>query len=586
MIDPPEPAPAGFSHRPRIDRRAKSARVAASSSLIVGSFMRFTVAAVASSLLLASCATGPGPGRAPAFDAARLSEHVRILSDDSFEGRGIATPAEDKVVAYLSEQYAAAGFQPGGENGGWTQDVTLNRFTASNVSGRLSVGDWRQDLTQGREVVFSSRLPGAAVDLTGAPLVFVGYGVKAPERQWDDFKGQDMRGKVLVVLVNDPDFEQPELNTFNGRAMTYYGRWTYKYEEAARQGAAGVVIVHETAPASYGWQTVVNSWSGPQFDIVRQNPAGERVPLEAWIQRDTAVDLFRRAGLDFEALKVQARSRDFQPVTLPNATLDARFDVAASRITTRNVIARLPGRARPDETILYTAHWDHIGVGDPDESGDRIFNGAVDNATGTAGLLELARVFAAGPRPERSIVMISFTAEESGLLGSEYYAANPVWPLETTAAGFNVDSMNVYGRTVSISSIGQGQSELDERIAAAAAAQGRTVAPDSGAGGGYFRSDHFPLAKRGVPMAYTGSAGDFRDEPVAERLAARQEYGAKRYHQAADEWSAEWDLRGQIEDLELIHGLGLALANGRDWPGWKPGSEFGPAREPSAAARR
>jgi Zn-dependent M28 family amino/carboxypeptidase len=548
--------------------------------------MRFTVAALASSLLLAACATGPGSGQAPAFDAARLSEHVRILSDDSFEGRGIATPAEDKVVAYLSEQYAAAGFQPGGENGGWTQDVTLNRFTASNARGRLTVGGWSQDLTQGREAVFSTRLPGASVNLTNAPLVFVGYGVKAPERQWDDFKGQDMRGKILVVLVNDPDFEQPELNTFNGRAMTYYGRWTYKYEEAARQGAAGVLIVHETAPASYGWQTVNNSWSGPQFDILRQNASAERVPLEGWIQRDLAVELFRRAGQDFEQLKVQARSRDFQPVALTNATLDARMDVATSQITTRNVIARLPGRTHPHETILYTAHWDHIGVGDPDETGDRIFNGAVDNATGTAGLLEMARVFAAGPRPERSIVMISFTAEESGLLGSEYYAANPVYPLETTVAGFNVDSMNVYGRTTAISSVGQGQSELDERIAAAASAQGRTVAPDSGAGGGYFRSDHFPLAKRGVPMGYTGSAGDFRDEPIAERLAARQEYGAKRYHQAADEWSADWDLSGQVEDLQLIHDLGLALANSRDWPGWKPGSEFGPARETSAAARR
>jgi Zn-dependent M28 family amino/carboxypeptidase len=548
--------------------------------------MRFTVAALASSLLLAACATGSGSGQSPAFDAARLSEHARILSDDSFEGRGIATPAEDKVVAYLSEKYAAAGFQPGGENGGWTQDVTLNRFTASNARGRLTVGGWSQDLTQGREAVFSTRLPGASVNLTNAPLVFVGYGVKAPERQWDDFKGQDMRGKILVVLVNDPDFEQPELNTFNGRAMTYYGRWTYKYEEAARQGAAGVLIVHETAPASYGWQTVNNSWSGPQFDILRQNPSAERIPLEGWIQRDLAVELFRRAGQDFEQLKVQARSRDFQPVALANATLDARMDVATSQITTRNVIARLPGRTHPDETILYTAHWDHIGVGEPDASGDRIFNGAVDNATGTAGLLELARVLAAGPRPERSIVMISFTAEESGLLGSEYYAANPVYPLETTAGGFNVDSMNVYGRTVSVSAVGQGQSDLDERIAAAAAAQGRTVAPDSGAGGGYFRSDHFPLAKRGVPMAYTGSAGDFRDEPIAQRQAARQEYGANRYHQAADEWSADWDLSGQVEDLQLIHDLGLALANSRDWPGWKPGSEFGPARETSAAARR
>ena len=389
------------------------------------------------------------------------------------------------------------------------------------------------------------------------------------------------------MLVNDADFEQPELDTFNGRAMTYYGRWTYKYEEAARQGAAGAIIVHEDAPASYGWATVQNSWTGPQFDIVRQNAAAERAPMEAWIQRDVAVDLFRRAGLDFEALKTSARSRDFRPVELPGATFSGAFDVATQQVTTRNVIARLPGTTHPDETILFTGHWDHIGVGEPDANGDAIFNGAVDNATGTAGLLELARVFGQGPRPERSIVMISFTAEESGLLGSEYYAANPVWPLETTVAGFNIDAMNVYGRVANVDVIGYGQSELDERVQAAAEAQGRTIRPDANpAAGSYFRSDHFPLAKRGVPMAYVDGGGDFLDEPIAARNAARDEYTARRYHQADDEWSPEWDLRGQAEDLALIHGIGLDLANSRDWPGWKPGSEFGPARAASASARR
>lgn len=523
----------------------------------------------------------------PVFDVSRLSEDIRVLSDDSFEGRGIATPAEDKVIRFLSEQYAAAGFEPGGPDGAWTQDVQLRRFAVSNVQAGLTVGGWTQTLEQGQQAVFSTRLPNEHVMLMDAPLVFVGYGVHAPERQWDDFKGQDMQGKILVVLVNDADFEEPALNTFNGRAMTYYGRWTYKYEEAARQGAAGVIIVHETAPASYGWTTVANSWGGPQFDIVRADPSAERTAMEAWIQRDVAVELFSRAGLDFEALKVQARSRDFQPVTLTGAAFSGMFDVATSEVTTRNVIARLPGTTHPDETILYTGHWDHIGMGEPDAEGDRIFNGAVDNASGTAGLLELARAFGAAPRTERSIVMLSFTAEESGLLGSEYYAANPVYPLATTVAGFNIDAMNVYGRMSAAGATGFGQSDLDERLAEQAARQGRAFEGSTeDTGGYYFRSDHFPLAKRGVPMAYPeGSAGEFRDEPIAARQAAAREYGASRYHQAADEWSPDWDLRGMAEDLDIIYRIGRDLADSRVWPQWKPGSEFGLIRAQSAASR-
>lgn len=547
-----------------------------------------TAAVLAAGALLSACATMDGAPPAATFDTARLSEHVRVLASDEFQGRGIATPAEDMTIRYLSEQYAAAGFQPGGANGSWTQDVALNRFTASNFRGvQLKVGGETIPLTQGQQITISTRLPGDHVMLTDKPLVFVGYGIKAPERNWDDFKGVDVRGKVIVVLVNDADFEEPALDTFNGRAMTYYGRWTYKYEEAARQGAAGVIIVHETAPASYGWATVQNSWSGPQFDIVRANAAAERVPMEAWMQRDVAVDLFRRAGQDFEALKSSARSRDFRPVELAGATFSGMFDVATSRVVTHNVIARLPGTTHPDETILYTGHWDHIGVGEPDANGDAIFNGAVDNATGTAGLLELARLWAAGPRPERSIVMISFTAEESGLLGSEFYAANPIYPLATTVAGFNIDAMNVYGRVADVDIIGSGQSNLDARVTAEATRQGRTAKPDGNpASGSYFRSDHFPLAKRGVPMAYVDGGGAFRDEPIAAREAARTEYGSRRYHQADDEWSADWDLRGQVEDLELIFNIGRDLANSRDWPEWMPGSEFGPARAPSANQRR
>jgi Zn-dependent M28 family amino/carboxypeptidase len=529
----------------------------------------------------------------PAFDAARLSEHIRILSDDSFEGRGIATQAEPKVIKYLSEQYAAAGFEPGGDlqaDGSrlWTQAVALNRFEVEDFKAQVKVGDWTLPLAQGEQIVASTRLPNASghVMLMNAPLVFVGYGIKAPERNWDDFKGMDLKGKILVVLVNDADFEDPTLDTFGGKAMTYYGRWTYKYEEAARQGAAGVLIVHETAPASYGWGTVRNSWTAPQFDIERADPSKERVAMEAWIQRDVAVQLFQHAGLDFEALKVQARSRDFHPVTLTGAGLNAMFDLKTDRIESHNVVARLPGATHPDETVLYTAHWDHIGVGTPDANGDAIFNGAVDNASGTSGLLEIARVYGAAPRPQRSIVAISFTGEESGLLGSEYYAANPLYPLEKTVGGFNMDSANVYGRTTAMSIIGFGQSDFDERVTAAVEAQGRVIEPDANTQAGYyFRSDHFPLAKEGVPMAYAESGGSFRDAPIEARIAARDEYTAKRYHQADDEWSADWDYRGQMEDLTVYYDIGRALADSRDWPQWKSGSEFGPARAVSAAER-
>ena len=530
----------------------------------------------------------------PAFDAQRLSDHIRILSDDGFEGRGIATPGEAKTVEYLSEQYGQAGFAPGGDlqaDGSrlWTQAVTLNRFATSGLRANLKVGDWSLPLEQGQQIVASTRLPvaGGHVMLTNAPLVFVGYGTSAPERNWDDFKGMDVKGKILVVLINDADFEDPSLDTFNGKAMTYYGRWTYKYEEAARQGAAGVLIVHEDAPAAYGWTTVRNSWTQPQFDIERADPSKERIPMEAWIQRDVAVQLFQHAGLDFEALKLQARSRDFQPVVLPGATLNAMFDVAESKIESHNVVARLEGTTHPDETVLYTGHWDHIGIGSPDANGDAIFNGAVDNASGTAALLELARVYGQAPKPQRSVVMVSFTGEESGLLGSTYYAANPLYPLAKTAGGINIDSANIYGRTTGFSIVGLGQSDLDERTTAAVVAQGRTVLPDGGSAGGiYFRSDHFPLAQKGVPMGYGASAGDFRDAPIAPRVAARDDYRANRYHQAGDEWSADWDYAGQIEDLGVYYSVGRALADSRDWPQWKSGSEFGPARAASADQRK
>jgi Zn-dependent M28 family amino/carboxypeptidase len=550
--------------------------------------------ACTAALLLASCGAAQSPdpvapsGPTPS-DTAVLSEHIRVLSSDEFGGRGIATEGERMTIDYVTRQWEAAGFEPGGPDGGWTQDVTLRRFTMSDAEASLSVGGQMMALNQGEEIVMSTRLPDAdgQVSLEGLPLVFVGYGTAAPERNWDDFEGVDVRGKIIVVLINDADFEEPGLNTFNGRAMTYYGRWTYKYEEAARQGAAGVLIVHEDAPASYGWTTVRNSWTGPQFDIERENPAGERTMLEAWITRDTAVELFRQAGLDFEALKAQARTPEFQAVEIPGATFDASYALESDTIETANIIGRLEGTTHPDETILYTAHWDHIGIGTPDANGDAIFNGAVDNATGTTALIEMARLFASGPRPERSIVLIGFTAEESGLLGSEFYAANPVYDPATTVAGFNIDGMNVIGPMVDVSVTGSGYSSLEADLARHAARQDRTVSPDSEPQAGYyFRSDHFPLAKRGIPMLYADGGTALRVGGAAAVEAASADYRANRYHQADDEWSADWDLNGMAEDIMLLYGMGLELANSRAWPTWNEGTEFRPIRDQTASRRQ
>ena len=546
------------------------------------------VATAAISLAACATATLPGGNAVAPIDTAELSEHIRVLSSDEFMGRGIATPGEQMTIDYVTRQWAEAGFQPGGPNGQWVQPVTLRRFEVSDASGELSVGDWSVDLVQGENAVISTRLPGQPhVMLHDAPLVFVGYGINAPERGWNDYEGLDMRGKIAVVLINDADFEDPSLDTFNGRAMTYYGRWTYKYEEAARQGAAGVIIVHEDAPASYGWNTVRNSWTGPQFDIVRQNPSAERTAVEAWVTRDTAVELFRQAGLDFDALKTRARARGFRGVPLPGASADIHYNLASDTIETNNIVGRLPGTTHPEETILYTAHWDHIGIGEPDANGDAIFNGAVDNATGTTALIELARLFGSGPRPERSIVLIGFTAEESGLLGSEYYAANPIYPVATTVAGFNIDGMNVIGPMVDVSVTGSGYSSLEQNLARHAAMQNRTVSPDSSPEAGYyFRSDHFPLAKRGVPMLYADGGTALVVGGRAAVVAAEDDYRANRYHQADDEWSASWNLEGMAQDIMLLYGIGREIANSREWPTWNEGTEFRPVRDQTAGQRR
>lgn len=525
---------------------------------------------------------------APIFDLQRYAQDVKTLADDSFEGRAPATAGERKTIDYITAQMKAAGLEPGGTGGGWTQDVPLLK---SDIVGSpklsLRIGDAApRPLTQGEEIAVRAAMTGQTeVRLAGAPLVFVGYGVKAPERGWDDFKGADLKGKIMVVLVNDPDFEGGE-GDFGGKTMTYYGRWTYKYEEGARQGAAGVLVIHETAPASYGWATVKNSNTNTMFDIVRQDPVSAHSPMEGWIQRDVAADLFKASGLDFEAMKAAARRKDFKPVAL-KATLDADYAVKPEKIISYNVLGRLPGKRHPDETVIYSGHWDHLGVGLPDARGDRIYNGARDNATGIAALLELARTFAKAPRTDRSIVFLAVTAEEKGLLGSTYYAANPVYPAATTAGVINMDSIVGGGQARDFSISGVARLGLLDMLIAQGKALGRTFVPDPNTQtGAFFRSDHFPMAKAGIPAVSFEPGIDLLNGGIARGNALAEAYVKDRYHQPADEWSDDWDLSNVAPDLTLLYATGRTLADSRAWPEWSKDSEFRAKRDESSASRQ
>jgi Zn-dependent M28 family amino/carboxypeptidase len=530
---------------------------------------------------------------APKIDPARLSAHIKVLSSDDFEGRGPGTAGETKAVGYIVDQMKAIGLSPAGEvqkdgKRAWTQNVPLARFQmAGPVTASVTKDGKATPLAQGDQIAIRAAMTNVdAVSIKDAPIVFAGYGVKAPERNWDDFKGLDVKGKILVVLINDPDFETGA-GDFGGKAMTYYGRWTYKYEEAARLGAAGVLIVHETAPASYGWNTVKNSNTNTMFDIVRKEPAKQHPKLEAWIQRDVAVDLFKQAGLDFDALKAQAQSRGFKAVELKGVTFSADYKVKHEVIVSKNVAGRIVGTKFPNETVIYSGHWDHLGVGAPDAKGDKIYNGAVDNADGIAALLELARAFKAKPAPQRSILFLAVTAEEKGLLGSEYYGANPLFPLATTVGDINIDALSAAGPARDVTTSGDGKVDLQDMLAAKAKAHGRYFTPDpSPQAGHFYRSDHFPFAKRGVPAISIGSGADLVNGGKEAGEKAEADYTDNRYHQPADEWSADWDLSGQAQDLGLVYEIGADLANSRVWPQWQAGSEFKALRDQTAAQRK
>ncbi|MCW3796942.1 M28 family metallopeptidase [Sphingomonas sp. BN140010] len=541
-------------------------------------------------LLAATALAAPAAAQTTQFSPQRLRQHVQTLGSDAYEGRGVATPAETRTVNYLISQFKAAGVQPGGAvvNGKrtWTQPVPLLKSDwVSQPAVTLTTRAGSTRLVQGTDIAVRSPENGSTtLNLANTPIVFAGYGVAAPERNWDDFKGQDVRGKVIVVLVNDPDFEGGD-GQFGGKAMTYYGRWTYKYEEAAKRGAAGVMIVHETAPASYGWNTVKNSNTNTMFDIVRQNPAAAHTPFETWITLDTARKLFAASGQNFDTLKAAARRADFRPVDL-GATVSATGTAKTQVITSQNVVGVLPGRTRPDETVIYSAHWDHLGIGLPDANGDRIYNGALDNATGISHILEQARAFGRGPRPERSIVFLAVTAEEKGLLGSEYYARNPLYPVAKTVGVLNTDSMGVFGRARDFSISGTARLDLLDLLVAEGQREGRTFKPDPHPEtGGFYRSDHFSFAKVGVPAVSFEAGLDLENGGVARGEQISREYVDKRYHQPDDEYSPSWDFSGMAADATLLHAVGLQLANGNQWPNWSADSEFRAARDASAAER-
>jgi Zn-dependent M28 family amino/carboxypeptidase len=528
-----------------------------------------------------------------AISAERMSEVTRVLASDDFQGRSMGGVGEDKTIAYLVQQFQMAGLEPGGENGGWTQAVPMIRTKLqAPVSVSVRQAGATRALRVPGDIYLSTVRDTARAQIAGAPMVFVGFGVTAPERNWDDFKGVDLKGKVAVFLVNDPDFEaaagEAVAGTFGGQTMTYYGRWTYKFEEAARRGAIAALVVHETAGAGYGWN-VVQSPAGENFNVVLEPGARQPVLLQGWIQGPVFADILKAAGHDFETVKRQARTKSFKPIDL-KASLAADAGVDLTRLTSRNVIGKLTGSRYPNETVSYGGHWDAYGIGPADAQGRTIRPGAADDALGLAAMIDVARKFSAGPRPERSLLFLAFTAEERGLLGSEYYARHPLYPHETMVANLTFDTLQWAGPVKDVVLIGKGQSEMEDLLAQAAQAQGRYVTPENHPERGlFYRADHFSLAKRGVPVLLNMALAGSYDLQQGGRAAGDKwlnDFTANCYHQACDAWSPSWDLRGAVQEADLFYAIGARLANGREWPGWKPGSEFNKVRQESEGRRR
>jgi Zn-dependent M28 family amino/carboxypeptidase len=534
----------------------------------------------------------PAPAPAPHVSTERMSEITRVLASDEFQGRSMGTVGEEKTIPYLVAQFKAAGLEPGGENGGWTQTVPMIRTKLQGpMSFGVKQGGKSTALRFPDEIYLSTVRAVDTAKIANAPMVFVGYGVNAPERNWDDFKGVDLKGKVAVFLVNDPDFEaaegEPAAGKFAGKTMTYYGRWTYKFEEAARRGAIAALIVHDTPGAGYGWN-VVQSAAGENFNIVLPPNAQQPVLLQGWIQGPAATALLKREGYDLAELRRRARTAGFKPIPL-KATFSANTGVELNRITSHNVIAKLTGSKYPNETVSYGGHWDAYGVGAADAQGRTIRPGASDDALGLAAMIEIARKFTSGPRPERTLVFAAWTAEERGLLGSEYYAQHPLYPHETTVANLTLDTLQFAGPVKDVVLIGQGQGQMEELLAEAARAQGRYVTPEGHPERGlFYRADHFSLAKRGVPVLLNMALAGAYDMQNGGREAGERwlnDFTANCYHQTCDAWSPSWNLEGAAQEAELFYAIGARLANSREWPQWSPSSEFAKIRRQSQGAR-
>ena len=518
--------------------------------------------------------------------AEELSRDVEILSSDEFEGRAPASKGEEKTISFLKEEFQKVGLKPGnGES--FFQELPMVEITAGPVTKLEIKSDKKSMLfAYGDEFVGVTLRVVEKVSLVDSEMVFVGYGIVAPEYNWNDYGGLDVRGKTVVMLVNDPGFATEDPEFFKGRAMTYYGRWTYKFEEAARQGAEGVLIIHETEPAAYPWGVVKNGWTGPQFYLISEDKNLSRCAVEGWVTIETARKLFESAGLNYDEIKPAAAKQGFKAIPLGlRASVTLKNSLRQSK--SNNVIAVLPGSDRADEYIFYTAHWDHFGI-DPALEGDQIYNGALDNATGTSALIELAEAFKMlEPPPSRSIVFLAVTAEEQGLLGSQYYATHPIYPTTKTVAAINMDALNIYGKMKDITVIGYGNSELDNYVEAAAAEQGRRVRPDpKPERGSFYRSDHFSFAKQGIPALYTSTGIDHVEHGEEWTLAKKEKYTTENYHKPSDEFDPNWDLSGAIEDLRLLFRVGYKLSMESTFPNWKEGTEFKAKRDADMEAAR
>ena len=535
----------------------------------------------------------PTPAEAPkpaayafkaAIDPTDFAEHVKTLASDAFEGRGPGTPGEDKSVEYIKSQFERMGLKPG-NNGEWFQTVPMMETTAdSTTTVSIDMKGKPHTLKFGDDMVVGTRTGQKEVKIDGSDMVFVGYGVDAPEQKWNDYAGIDVKGKTVVMFVNDPGFHSKDPTLFEGKRMTYYGRWTYKFEEAARKGAAAAIIIHDTEGASYGWDVVKNSWSGAQYDLRASDDPAPRVPLQGWITGDQAKALFADAGLDLMQMRAAAGKRGFKAMPLPGK-FSVDLKSAITEKESRNVLGLLPGSEHPDEAVVYMAHWDHLGK-HPEESGDNIYNGAVDNATGVAGILEIAGAMASGPKPKRSVLFAAVTLEESGLLGSKYYVAHPSMPLDRTVGVINIDAMSVSGRSRDMTVVGMGNSELEDILKGILQNQGRTMVEETTPEAGhYFRSDHFNFAKAGVPALFTNSGTDLVDGGKTAGEAADKDYNDKRYHKPADQYdAATWKLDGTIQDLATLYEVGLSLVQSDAWPNWYANNPFKAARDKMMAA--